>query len=140
MPVWVFPGGGIEKGEAPEEAIIREIKEETNLDVSIKRLVATYTSGRFLKPVHLYECTMTTYSLSLSKETQGVAFFPLSALPKEIPPPFEEFLSDCLKNLPPIVRPVTSITPWRVAKLFLLHPILSLRFFLSRLGLHLNTP
>jgi len=31
---WVFPGGGIEEGEAPEEAVLREIKEETNLSAS----------------------------------------------------------------------------------------------------------
>ncbi len=28
---WVFPGGGIEKGETPEEAVVREVKEETGL-------------------------------------------------------------------------------------------------------------
>ena len=36
---WVFPGGGIERGEKPEEALIREMKEETSLDVKIDRLL-----------------------------------------------------------------------------------------------------
>lgn len=30
---WVFPGGGVENTETPEEGIKREVKEETNLDV-----------------------------------------------------------------------------------------------------------
>lgn len=30
---WVFPGGGIEDNESWDEAVIREVKEETNLDV-----------------------------------------------------------------------------------------------------------
>lgn len=30
---WVFPGGGVEDTETAEEGIIREVKEETNLDV-----------------------------------------------------------------------------------------------------------
>ncbi len=36
---WEFPGGGIEFGESPEEALIREVKEETGLKVEIVRLL-----------------------------------------------------------------------------------------------------
>lgn len=39
--VWNFPGGGIHKGETPEEACIREIKEETGYEVNIKELLYT---------------------------------------------------------------------------------------------------
>lgn len=33
--VWNFPGGGIEEGETPEEAAIREAKEETGYNVKL---------------------------------------------------------------------------------------------------------
>ena len=36
---YVFPGGGVEPTETIEEAVIREIKEETSIDVAIKRLL-----------------------------------------------------------------------------------------------------
>ena len=36
---WIFPGGGIEARESPEECVRREMKEETDLDVRVVRLV-----------------------------------------------------------------------------------------------------
>jgi len=36
---YVFPGGGIEKGETPEQAVIREIGEETSLKVKVERQI-----------------------------------------------------------------------------------------------------
>jgi len=36
---WVIPGGGLEGDEPEEQCIIREMKEETNLDVKVERLV-----------------------------------------------------------------------------------------------------
>jgi 8-oxo-dGTP pyrophosphatase MutT (NUDIX family) len=36
---WVIPGGGLDGSETEEECVIREMKEETNLDVKIERLV-----------------------------------------------------------------------------------------------------
>jgi len=36
---WVIPGGGIESGESENECVIREMKEETNLDVRVEKLL-----------------------------------------------------------------------------------------------------
>ena len=40
---WGFPGGAVELGETPEMAAIREVKEETGLEVEVRRLIGVYT-------------------------------------------------------------------------------------------------
>ena len=36
---WTFPGGGVNEGESFEQAAVREVKEETGLDVKVVRLL-----------------------------------------------------------------------------------------------------
>jgi 8-oxo-dGTP diphosphatase len=56
---WVIPGGGVRWGETIQEAAIREIKEETNLDVEIvkplcyKEIIATHAGYHAVVFFHL---------------------------------------------------------------------------------------
>ncbi len=43
---WAIPGGHVENNETVENATIREIKEETGLDVKIKNLVGVYSDPK----------------------------------------------------------------------------------------------
>lgn len=141
VPLWVFPGGGVEKGETPSDATIREIREETGLHVIIDRKVATYLPSKpFIKPTELYVCSVAGGTLHVSEEVQDVGFFPLEEIAHmAIPPPFQEFIADALQNLPPIERRISTFTPFYIAKLAFTHPILCFRFFLSYIGLPINS-
>lgn len=48
---YVFPGGGVDSTENPEQAVVREIKEELGLDVGVVRLVAEST---YMGRAHYY--------------------------------------------------------------------------------------
>ncbi|GGU99748.1 NUDIX hydrolase [Streptomyces spectabilis] len=44
--LWALPGGGMEMGDSLPGAAVREVKEETGLDVEITGLVGTYTDPK----------------------------------------------------------------------------------------------
>jgi 8-oxo-dGTP pyrophosphatase MutT (NUDIX family) len=140
VPVWVLPGGGIDPNETPENAVIREILEETGFTVKVDRLVGDYIPiNRLTKQTYLYECTILSGHPTESLETKRVCFFPLSDLPKRIPPPYKEWIADGRVIHPPIQKKLTSITYLGLLKHLFIHPILIIRHFLSRLGLPINT-
>lgn len=46
LEYFVFPGGGVDEGETPEQGAIREAREELGIDVAIKQFVAKIYFGQ----------------------------------------------------------------------------------------------
>jgi len=52
LDYYVFPGGGVDEGETPEQAAVRETMEELGVEVSIKQKVAEILIGQKSKQVY----------------------------------------------------------------------------------------
>lgn len=63
--LWEFPGGKLEEGETVEQCIIREIKEELNLDITVRcRMKENFHSYEYAV-IHLFPCVCSLYGSSV---------------------------------------------------------------------------
>ena len=66
---WEFPGGKIEAGESPEDALKREIREELDTEIAVQDLITEieYDYPEFHMYMKCYWCTVVSGSLVLKE-------------------------------------------------------------------------
>jgi 8-oxo-dGTP diphosphatase len=141
VPVWVLPGGGVDAGELPKAAIVREILEETGLHAEVQRKSGEYTPiNRLTLLTHVYECSFNNGRLSTGSETKELYFCDVTKLPENFFVIHRIWLLDALLNKPEVIhRPITEVTYGKLFLYFCQHPMQVLRLLLSRLGLPINS-
>jgi ADP-ribose pyrophosphatase YjhB (NUDIX family) len=77
---WGLPGGSLEYSERPEDAVLREVREETGLETEIERLLLVNTWSPDKVGLY-YLCRITGGTFHLSEEVSQADYFSPHDLP-----------------------------------------------------------
>ena len=96
--LWNLPGGALEKSEAPWEGVVREVKEETGLDVEVERLAGIYSKPGKTEIVFQFVCKVIGGKITLNDEADRIKYFAFDYIPDNTPPKQVERIKDILDN------------------------------------------
>lgn len=114
-PMWSLPGGPPDFGESFASATVREVKEETGLDVEIVRLIGVYSDPKFWifsypdgNRAHAFaaafECRVVSGELTPNmSDSLDVKWFPVEDLPSNLMPMHPKVILDCIVGAEAVV-------------------------------------
>jgi ADP-ribose pyrophosphatase YjhB (NUDIX family) len=103
LDVWNLPGGGVESGEMPTDAVIREVMEETGLETEIERLVGVYGKINKDELDFSFICRTIGGYLLITDEASECKYFEVNQLPFNTIPKHVERIHDSVNlSLQPV--------------------------------------
>ena len=96
--LWNLPGGTLEDFESPKNAVIREVKEETGLDVEISKLLGVYNKENKNDMAFSFLCKVIGGEITLNDEADKIEYFETDKLPPNTVPKQVERIQDAISN------------------------------------------
>lgn len=83
--LWEFPGGKVDKDEGHKTALVREIKEEFNVDIEVKNLIKKieHQYPEFYLEMYCYECNLINDNFILNDHSEIMWFDPKNPIDLE---------------------------------------------------------
>jgi 8-oxo-dGTP diphosphatase len=100
-----FPGGAVEAHEAPDDTVVRELREETDLDVAVEHLIGLYRLDDGAS-VHLFRCRIVGGAPAVpdTGEIAEVGWYAPDAVPAPVTNVLHHALPDALAGRRGVVR------------------------------------
>lgn len=109
---WALPGGRMKEGETAEEAVVREIKEETGLTVKVVEKIGEYDERGVQDGIE-YDYHSTCFyvrpvegEIKPQKEVETIELFHPKALPKELAFRHSDMIEDYFKRKTKTIKPI----------------------------------
>ncbi len=82
--LWNLPGGALELDEAPWEGVVREVREETTLNVSVSRLIGVYARPDQTEIAFGFLCEVMSGTPQCTDESDAFGYYDISEFPPNI--------------------------------------------------------
>ena len=104
------PGGGVEAGESPQTAVIREVREELGVEVEVKHLVGMYEVdwGPRTTLVYLFACEIIGGDIRINQpeEIESFAWFASDRMPEHTNPLGKYLVEDVIGEARGVTRSI----------------------------------
>ena len=100
IKIWALPGGIIETNESLEDAVVREIREETNVHSIPVRMTGIYlrTIPKFEDVLVVFRCRYLSSNIRISQESIDVGWFSINEALQIVPGFVQTIIQDAFKE------------------------------------------
>jgi len=108
IPLWTIPGGDIEENETSKQALIREIQEETGINIKVIRMVGCHERKDFEKRgkdnshfvCQTYLCKPLSRAFHPNEETAELKYWDIQKLPSNLIHWHKDIILNTFKKIP----------------------------------------
>ena len=96
--LWNLPGGTLEDFESPVNAVKREVREETGLEIEVSKLLGVYNKENKNDMAFSFLCKVVSGEITLNDEADKIEYFDVNKLPSNTVPKQVERIMDALSS------------------------------------------